>query len=111
MIECSVCGEMFDINSQRKKQSGGLRNHCPDCSEEHVVPYLGVANASGKVAGIEVIAFDNAGDREKFQRGWAKNKGMHKGKSSALGCAGGLSGISFRRVADFGRNDNNKGKA
>jgi len=107
---CRACGESFDPASPEKQRAGGLIIHCPDCSEETEVKYLGVPNAAGKSQGIEVLAFPDEDARRRFSHAWGKNKGMGKGKSSPLGAAGGLEGIPFKKVADFGRNDNHKGK-
>lgn len=111
--KCTECGVDFDDRSPEKRESGGLVTHCPDCSEEHVVRYLGVQNASGKMSGCEVLAFDSERDREAFNSHWRNNSGMHKGKSCQLGrhLSSGSGSFKFRRVADFGRNDNHKGKA
>lgn len=109
--ECAECDIEYDDRSPQKQEAGGLIIHCPDCSEETQVRYLGVNNASGKMAGVEIMAFDSPQDREKYRDAWAKNTGLNKGKSSPLGNAGGLSGIKFRKVASFGGNPNHKGKS
>ncbi len=108
--ECESCGGEYDDKSPEKREAGGLIIHCPDCSDETAVPYLGVNNASGKMQGVEILAFETMSDRTKYLGAWHKNVGQNKGKSSPLGNAGGLTGIKFRKVASFGGNPNHKGK-
>jgi hypothetical protein len=107
---CTECEDEYDDASALKRQAGGLITHCPDCSEENEVKYLGVNNADGKQQGVEIIAFETQADRNAFHRRWAKNAGMHKGKSSALYTAGDTSGIKFRKVTEFCGNKNHKGR-
>ena len=111
MIDCAVCEETFDLHSPEKKRAGGLRNHCPDCAEETAVPYLAVNGADGKMAGLTILAFDSAEDREKYKKAWHNNTGMNKGKSCHLSSSNTpMSGMKFRRVGENFGNSNHKGK-
>ena len=111
MIDCAVCEETFDLNSPEKKRAGGKRNHCPDCAEETAVPYLAVNGADGKMAGLTILAFDSAEDREKYKKAWHNNTGMNKGKSCHLSQSNtAMSGMKFRRVGENFGNSNHKGK-
>ena len=111
MIDCAVCEETFDLNSPEKKRAGGLRNHCPDCAEETAVPYLAVNGADGKMAGLPILAFDSAEDREKYKKAWHNNTGMNKGKSCHLSRSNTpMNGMKFRRVGENFGNSNHKGK-
>lgn len=111
--ECIECGDEYDDRSPQKCEAGGLITHCPDCSDEHAVRYLGVQNAAGKMSGCEILAFHTNEDREAFNSHWRNNSGMHKGKSCQLGThqTPASGSFKFRRVATFGRNDNHKGHA
>lgn len=109
-IECRVCGFDFDPTSPEKKRAGGKINECPDCAEETEVPYVGVMNADGKQAGVEIVACATEDARNKFLQSWRKNAGYHKGKSSALYTAGGTAGVEFKTVARFEGNTNHKGR-
>jgi len=104
---------MFDPRSEEKREVGGLITHCPECSEETEVKYLGVAFASGKCNGVEILKFDDERTRAEFQQDWARNIGMDRGKSSALGRAGGMQRHAgkYRKQAAFGGNENHKGKS
>tara|TARA_Y100001938_G_C7971880_1_gene369745 strand:+ start:261 stop:635 length:375 start_codon:yes stop_codon:yes gene_type:complete len=111
MIDCAVCEETFDLHSPEKKRAGGLRNHCPDCAEETAVPYLAVNGADGKMAGLTILAFDSAEDREKYKKAWHNNTGMNKGKSCHLSTSNTpMNGMKFRRVGENFGNSNHKGK-
>jgi|TARA_A100001391_G_C4968836_1_gene252090 hypothetical protein len=111
MIDCAVCEETFDLHSPEKKRAGGLRNHCPDCAEETAVPYLAVNGADGKMAGLTILAFDSAEDREKYKKAWHNNTGMNKGKSCHLSSSNTpMNGMKFRRVGENFGNSNHKGK-
>jgi len=111
MINCAVCEETFDLHSPEKKRAGGLRNHCPDCAEETAVPYLAVNGADGKMAGLTILAFDSAEDREKYKKAWHNNTGMNKGKSCHLSSSNTpMNGMKFRRVGENFGNSNHKGK-
>jgi hypothetical protein len=106
------CKVVFDDTDIAKKESGGLIDECPDCSDDRVVKYLGVRNASGKMGGVEILKFSNKSDREKFNRAWQHNTGLHKGKSCQVSNPSTIgNGVSFTKVAAFGGNQNHKGRA
>lgn len=111
MRRCVECQEMFDPHSAEKRRAGGLITHCPECSDEPVTRYLGVASGDGKQASISILSFPNQKAREKYARYHQRASGLHKGKSCQLHQPG-LSdpGVNFSTVtADEARN--HKGKA
>jgi hypothetical protein len=63
--ECVECSCKFNPLSPAKVRAGGRINQCPDCSDEPVVKYLGLANGDGKQASVTVLAFSSTSDREK----------------------------------------------
>lgn len=111
-IQCTECDGMFDPHSQAKKRAGGLRNNCPECSEETAVKYAGVAASDGKMAGVQVLKFENQRDRDGFVRFWRAASGMNVGKSCQLSNStpAGSGSFSFQKVAEFAANGNHKGK-
>jgi NAD-dependent SIR2 family protein deacetylase len=109
--ECAECGGEYDPESPEKKQAGGKIIHCPDCSEETVVRYLGVKNASGKQAGIEILAFDCPSEREEYRQFWQVNSGLFTGKSCQISRLAATPNVTFKKVAENRGCDNHKGKA
>jgi len=109
--ECSECSDLFDDQSFAKKECGGLIHHCPECSDETQIKYLGIQHSDGKQAGCEVLAFTNPSDRNVFLHHWRRNSGIARGKSSALGVASNTASVSFKKVASFDANVNHKGKS
>ena len=96
---CVACDTKFDPQSPAKLRAGGRINTCPDCSDEPVVKYLGLANGDGKQASVTILAFDSPKDRERYSDYYRNNAGYHKGKSCQLGAH--LStdpGVKFRTV-------------
>ena len=111
MISCVICDDMFDPRSRAKREAGGLRNHCPDCSEESVIRYAGIAAGEGKQNSVQVLKFNNAGDRAAYLEYWKVNSGLYKGKSCQIGR--GLKNtpnVQFVTRATFEGNTNHKGK-
>lgn len=107
---CVVCESSFDPNSPAKQMAGGRINTCPDCSDEPVVKYLGLANGDGKQASVTVLAFNSSKDRERYSSYYRNNAGYHKGKSCQLGSH--LStdpGVKFRTVTQS-QATNHKGR-
>lgn len=112
LICCSVCEEQFDLFSAEKKKAGGLKNQCPDCSEETVVPYLAVNGADGKMAGLTILAFESKDDRDKYKKAWRGATGHNKGKSCHLSKSmPTMSGLKFRKIGENMGNENAKGRA
>lgn len=110
LMECSECGFQFDPRSPAKLRAGGRITTCPDCSEEPAVKYLGLQAGDGKQAGITVLQFSSAQDREKYSDFWKNNSGMHKSRACQLGTH--LSadpGIQFKTIVTTGPM-NHKGK-
>lgn len=108
---CISCGDQFDLLSKEKRLAGGLSTHCPDCSEETVVPYAGVAAGEGKMAAVQLLKFNSLDDRKAYLDYWKVNSGLYKGKSCQIGH--GLKStpaVSFEIKATFTGNMNNKGK-
>lgn len=111
MRECSECGADFDPNHPEKKRAGGLATHCVGCSEETQVKYLGLQSADGKMAGITILAFDSADDREKYRAMWRNNSGINKGKQCQLGKhLSTVPNVKFRKLHEAGLESNHKGR-
>ena len=112
MIHCAICGDEFDPHSKAKRAAGGLRIHCPECAEETVIPYAGIAAGEGKQNSVQVLKFNSAGDRAAYLEYWKVNSGLYKGKSCQIGRGLKSSpGIQFQTRATFEGNSNHKGKA
>lgn len=109
--ECVECGCEYDSGSPEKLRAGGLIVHCPDCSEETVVRHAGVASGDGKQAAVQVLAFEEPHDRDRFLRFWAASTGLHTGKNCQISRLPSPQALSFRKVAEFGGNPNHKGKS
>lgn len=86
--ECVECGDEFDDASNEKRRAGGKICHCPECSEETVVRYVGVHNAAGKQAGCTVVALDSDEDARAFVDDWKR-------------CSGSLASASRRASPKF----------
>jgi hypothetical protein len=108
-VDCKLCGVEFDINSPSKKRAGGLSIHCPDCSNESCVRYLGVSSGDGKVPTIGILKFDKQDDRDAYRDAWWVNSGMMVGKSCQLGRNVPTPGVRFKTVLTTGPM-NHKGK-
>lgn len=80
-----MCGEEFNSISPEKRKVGGLINHCPDCSNEPVIKYIGLQAADGKQSQATILKFNNNKDKETYMRFWKNNTGYNKGKSCQLG--------------------------
>lgn len=108
---CSACGDDFDLLSQEKTRAGGLASHCPECSVETTVPYLGLQSGDGKASGVTVLAFESEADRKAYQKFWQNNTGYNKGKNCQLGThLSTTPGAKFRKVAEAGLGMNHKGR-
>lgn len=97
-MECEVCGKEFDPNSREKKLAGGKYRHCPTCSDEQVLKYVGVTNAEGKQAGVQILQFESAHDRDRYLHAAAQRRCQPPQ-------------VPFRKVAEFRGNVNHKGNA
>lgn len=82
---CASCEEDFDPLSSEKRRVGGLINHCPNCSEEGVIKYVGLQAADGKQSQATILKFQSNADKETYIRFWKNNSGFNKGKSCQLG--------------------------
>jgi len=108
--ECIACGYVFDSRSPAKFVAGGKINHCPDCSNEPTVKYLGLQAGDGKQAGITVLSFNSTADRNRYADFWRNNSGMNKGKSCQLGThLSTTPGVSYKTVTQSSAT-NHKGK-
>ena len=96
--ECVVCGGPFDPNSHAKRLAGGKVGECPDCAAESTVKYLGLSAGDGKQAGITVLKFESAEDREEYRQAWWVNSGMMVGKSCQLGFQKRTPNVKFTTV-------------
>jgi hypothetical protein len=108
--ECVHCETLFNPNSPQKQRAGGKINECPDCSTETAVPYLGLMAGDGKQAGITVLKFESARDREEYRQMWWVNSGMMVGKSCQLGFQKRTPSVKFTTVTQSTAT-NHKGKA
>lgn len=104
--ECAECGDEFDDASDEKRRAGGRIVHCPDCSEESVVRYVGVQNAAGKQAGCTIVACDSNEDAQAFLDSWNRQSG-----SVATTAQIGEPQIAFRTVHENLPSLNHKGRA
>jgi hypothetical protein len=108
---CVECGADFDPRSPAKRRAGGLSTHCPECSDETSVRYLGISAGEGKQASVQVLKFSSESDRERYQRYWKASSGLNTGKNCQLGYRANELNISFETRATFTGNSNHKGKA
>jgi hypothetical protein len=107
---CQLCGDEFDVNSLQKRRVGGKITHCPDCSEEDAVKYLGLQAADGKASQVTILSFSSSRDREQYSGFWKNNSGYHKGKSCQLGThLSTTPNVQFKTVVGFVAT-NHKGK-
>jgi hypothetical protein len=108
---CVECDGIFDPHSREKRRAGGLSTHCPECSDETSVRYLGISAGEGKQASVQVLKFSSESDRERYQRYWKASSGLNTGKNCQLGYRANELNISFETRATFTGNVNAKGKA
>lgn len=109
MKECVECEGLFDPRSPAKQRAGGRVNTCPDCSSESTVRYLGLSAGDGKQAGITVLKFETAREREEYRQMWWVNSGMMVGKSCQLGFQKRTPNVRFTTVTQSTAT-NHKGK-
>lgn len=110
-MNCIICEEEFNVNSIEKKKSGGLINHCPDCSIESSTKYLGVNSADGKFNQISILSFSSNEDRQKYSDFWKNNSGNNVSKSCQLGKhLSSTPNIKFKSISSF-KPTNHKGKS
>lgn len=110
--ECAECGVGFDPHSPQKRKAGGKICHCPDCSVETEIPYLGVAGGDGKQVGISVVKFETQNDRDRYQLWFGSVSGLRTGKNCQMGHEPPPCPITkYTTVAYNGGNSNHKGKA
>jgi len=111
MRECVECGAEFDPSSKAKRAIGGLRTHCPDCSEETTVRYFGTSAGEGKQASVQVLKFNSQADREAYAKYWRASSGLNTGKQCQMAFRANEVNIQFQTRATFQGNTNHKGKA
>ena len=111
MRECIECGGEFDPRSKAKRAVGGLATHCPDCSEETSVRYLGISAGEGKQASVQVLKFQSNEDRAAYQDYWRASSGLNTGKQCQMAFRANEVNIKFETRATFKANENHKGKA
>lgn len=111
MKQCVACEEDFDPQSPEKKKAGGLITHCPECSDEPTVKYVGLQAADGKQSQATILKFDTNKDKDSYIRFWKNNSGYNKGKSCQLGNhLSTTPGVKFTTVVPHNPT-NHKGKA
>lgn len=108
--DCVDCDTSFDPRSHAKLRAGGRINQCADCSSESTVKYLGLTAGDGKQAGITVLKFNTAADREEYRQMWWVNSGMGVGKSCQLGRQKPTPNVRFSTVTQSTAT-NHKGRA
>lgn len=108
---CIECDALFDPQSREKRRAGGLSTHCPDCSDETSVRYLGISAGEGKQASVQVLKFASEGDREAYKKFWKATSGLNTGKQCQMQFRAKEPGIHFETKATFVGNVNHKGKA
>jgi len=109
---CKECGDQFNEFSVEKKRAGGKIFHCPDCSEESTVKYLGLQSGDGKGVGVTILSFETDEDRNSYSEFWKNNSGMNKSKSCQLGNhLKSTPKTKFKQVYENGLGMNHKGKA
>ncbi len=108
---CVECDALFDPQSREKRRAGGLSIHCPDCSYDDTVRYLGISAGEGKQASVQVLKFDSEGDREQYKRYWAASSGLNTGKQCQMQFRAKEPAVKFKTKATFTGNVNHKGKA
>lgn len=107
---CLLCEEEYEDSSQAKIKAGGLITHCPDCSSESEVKYIGLQSADGKQPQATILQFNSDSDRNKYLAFWKNNTGFNKGKSCQLGNhLSTTPKINFKTVSGFNPT-NHKGK-
>jgi len=109
--DCVECGIEFDTMSKAKRNAGGLSTHCPECSDEDTVRYLGISAGEGKQASVQVLKFKSNEDRAAYQKYWKASSGVNTGKNCQLGYRANELSIHFETRATFQGNANHKGKA
>ena len=108
---CVECDALFDPHSREKRRAGGFSTHCPDCSEDNAVRYLGISAGEGKMASVQVLKFNSKGDREAYKGYWKATSGMNTGKQCQMHFRAKEPAVSFETKATFTGNVNHKGKA
>lgn len=103
--KCVECGDEFDDSSEEKRRVGGKIFHCPDCSEETAVRYVGVQNAAGKQAGCTVVALESESEARAFLDDWRRCSGSLVNASRRASPR-----FSFRTVHENLPSLNHKGK-
>ena len=111
MRTCKECGEDFDLDDKLRRKISGLSTHCPDCSEDNAVRYLGISAGEGKMASVQVLKFNSKGDREAYKGFWKATSGMNTGKQCQMHFRAKEPGVNFETKATFTGNTNHKGKA
>lgn len=108
---CRCCDIEFDPNSKEKKEAGGKIYHCPDCSEETEIKYIGLQSADGKQSQATILKFESEKDKETYLKFWQNNSGLHKSKSCQLGDhLSTTPNVKFETISGFSPT-NHKGKA
>ena len=107
---CVECDALFDPQSREKRRAGGLAIHCPDCSVDDAVRYLGISAGEGKMASVQVLKFNSKGDREAYKGFWKATSGMNTGKQCQMAFRANEVSVKFQTRATFAGNTNHKGK-
>jgi len=108
---CVECDATFDTQSREKRRAGGLATHCPDCSVDDTVRYLGISAGEGKQAAVQVLKFGSKRDREAYKQFWKATSGLNTGKQCQMAFRAKEPAVHFETKATFTGNVNHKGKA
>ena len=108
---CAECDALFDPQSREKRRAGGLAVHCPDCSVDDTVRYLGISAGEGKQAAVQVLKFGSKKDREAYKEFWKATSGLNTGKQCQMHFRAKEPAVKFQTKATFVANPNHKGRA
>ncbi len=109
MKTCKYCKEEFD-SKQKVNRCGGYVNVCEDCHWDRPDPdantptIRGFVTGSGKMAAIQILAFESTDDADAYGKAWNNNSGWNNRRS------GGLNDVSFVKIGENIGNSNHKGK-
>ena len=108
---CIECETVFDDSSPQKRRVGGLKTHCPDCSQETVIKYAGFSSGEGKQASVQIMSFATQKDRERYMDYWRAASGLNTGKNCQMAFRGSEPSVKREVVITQVANANHKGRA
>ena len=113
-----VCEEEVDHDDYERKELDPYSNECTACcihreqvlGDKHIA-YLGVQSASGKMANITILSFEDERNRSQYKKTWDQHS--NSGYNIAMrnvGKAGSFDRIKYKTVHENFANVNHKGK-